>query len=55
MKTAQKIECQYPHNLTLVFVDGDPDVMTFVRESCVIKPTGFGNHLRKKKLVDLTV
>ena len=55
MKTAKKIECQYPHNLTLVFVDGDPDVMTLVRESCVIKPIGSGNRLRKKKPVDLTV
>ena len=38
-----------------VFVDGDPDVMSLVRESCVIKPIGSGNRLRKRKPVDLTV
>ena len=38
-----------------VSVDGDPDVMTLVRESCVIKPTGSGNRLRKRKPVDVTV
>ena len=38
-----------------VSVDGDPDVMTLVRESCVLKPTGSGNHLRKRKPVDLMV
>ena len=36
-------------------VDGDHDVMTLVRESCVIKPIGSGNRLRKRKPIDLTV
>ena len=38
-----------------VSVDGDHDVMFLVRESCVIKPIGSGNRLRKRKPVDLTV
>ena len=38
-----------------VSVDGDPDIMTSVRESFVIKPIGSGNRLRKRKPVDLTV
>ena len=38
-----------------VSVDGDPDVMTSVRESCVLKPIGSGNRLRKRKPVDLMV
>ena len=38
-----------------VSVDGEPDVMTLVRESCVIKPIRSGNRLRKRKPVDLTV
>ena len=38
-----------------VSADSDPDVMTLVRESCVIKPIGSGNRLRKSKPVDLTV
>ena len=38
-----------------VSVDSDPDVMTLVRESCVLKPIGSGNRLRKRKPVDLMV
>ena len=38
-----------------VSVDGDPDVMTLVRESCVLEPIGSGNRLRKRKPVDLMV
>ena len=38
-----------------VSVDGDPDVMTLVRESCVLKPIGSGNCLQKRKPVDLMV
>ena len=35
-----------------VSVDGNHDVMTLVRNSCVIKPIGSGNCLRKRKPVD---
>ena len=38
-----------------VSVDGDPDVMTLLRESCVLKPIGSGNRLRKRKPVDVMV
>ena len=38
-----------------VSVDGDPDVMTLVRESCVLKPIGSGNRLWERKPVDLMV
>ena len=42
------------HN-SRVSVDGDPEVMTLVRESCVLKPIGSGNRPRKRKPVDLMV
>ena len=38
-----------------VSVDGDPNVMTLVRESCVLKTIGSGNRLQKRKPVDLMV
>ena len=34
---------------SLVSVDGDPDVMTLVRESCVLKPIGSGNPLWERE------
>ena len=46
------MECRYPHNLTLVCLLM-VIVMTLVRESCVLKPTGSGNCLRKRKPGDL--
>ena len=51
MKTDGMLVSTQPNSR--VSVDGVPDVMFLVRESCVIKSIGSGNRLRKRKPVDL--